>query len=220
MAARAHSPLTTLHQCSWCGDSFYPTRATRTEFCSAKCRRERRLAEQPEDARSPRACVVCGVSFLPKQQRSMVCGASRCREVFAHRRLRPDRALPKTCRECGCSFTPPYGVKRRTYCSDECADRAIRRVTRKKRKAQQRLVTVEAVDPNKVFDRDGWRCQLCGKPTPRSKRGTITAQAPELDHIIPLSRGGEHSYKNTQCACRACNLRKGADIKGQLRLFG
>lgn len=67
----------------------------------------------------------------------------------------------------------------------------------------------EYVNPFKVFERDGWRCQICGKPTPRSRRGTLHPNAPELDHIVPISKGGPHAYANTQCACRACNIEKG-----------
>jgi len=32
---------------------------------------------------------------------------------------------------------------------------------------------------------------------------------PSLDHIVPLSKGGEHSYANTQPAHLLCNIRKG-----------
>lgn len=30
-----------------------------------------------------------------------------------------------------------------------------------------------------------------------------------MDHIVPLSRGGEHSLDNVQCAHLSCNCRKG-----------
>jgi 5-methylcytosine-specific restriction endonuclease McrA len=33
-----------------------------------------------------------------------------------------------------------------------------------------------------------------------------------LDHIVPLARGGEHSYANTQPAHPTCNRRKGAKV--------
>jgi len=82
-----------------------------------------------------------------------------------------------------------------------------------------RAVAVESVDPIKVFDRDGWRCQLCGKKTPKAKRGTYSRNAPELDHIMPLSLGGEHSYRNTQCLCRSCNGSKSNTPMGQLSLL-
>lgn len=80
--------------------------------------------------------------------------------------------------------------------------------------------TTEKVDPFKVFDRDRWRCQLCGIKTPKAKRGGFEKDAPELDHIVPLSKGGEHSYRNTHCACRRCNGSKKDATRGQFRLFG
>lgn len=47
-----------------------------------------------------------------------------------------------------------------------------------------------------VFARDGHRCQYCDRP------------AENLDHVIPRSRGGEHSWENVVAACRPCNARK------------
>ena len=47
-----------------------------------------------------------------------------------------------------------------------------------------------------VFARDAWSCQYCGAP------------AENLDHIVPRSRGGEHSWENVVAACRRCNSRK------------
>jgi len=47
-----------------------------------------------------------------------------------------------------------------------------------------------------VFARDGWTCQYCG------------AAAENLDHVIPRSRGGAHSWDNVVAACRRCNSRK------------
>lgn len=68
------------------------------------------------------------------------------------------------------------------------------------------------VNPFAVFTRDGWSCKICGRDTPRPARGTWAPNAPELDHIIPLAAGGVHSYENTQCACRSCNIAKGARV--------
>lgn len=64
-------------------------------------------------------------------------------------------------------------------------------------------------DPLAVLDRDGWRCRFCLIDTPKTARGTYKHNAPEVDHIVPISRGGEHSMANTQCLCRACNQSKG-----------
>jgi 5-methylcytosine-specific restriction endonuclease McrA len=78
---------------------------------------------------------------------------------------------------------------------------------------------IERVSPLKVFERDGWRCGICGKLTLRTQRGKMHPRAPELDHIVTLADGGDHTYANTQCACRKCNGLKGAKTYGQLHLF-
>ncbi len=49
-----------------------------------------------------------------------------------------------------------------------------------------------------VLARDQYRCRSCGSQSYL-----------ELDHIIPLSRGGATSYENLQVLCRYCNLSKG-----------
>lgn len=78
----------------------------------------------------------------------------------------------------------------------------------------------ERVDPIKVLARDKWTCQLCGIKTPMKLRGTHKDNAPEVDHIIPLSKGGSHTYANLQCACRKCNQLKSDKPLGQQLLFG
>jgi 5-methylcytosine-specific restriction endonuclease McrA len=72
------------------------------------------------------------------------------------------------------------------------------------------------ISPDEVFKRDGYRCQLCGIKT----RGMVpNPKAPTVDHIVPLAHGGDHSFLNVQCACFACNSRKGASAANdQLRL--
>jgi 5-methylcytosine-specific restriction endonuclease McrA len=32
--------------------------------------------------------------------------------------------------------------------------------------------------------------------------------SPSLDHVVPLARGGEHTYGNVRTACLGCNVRK------------
>lgn len=47
-----------------------------------------------------------------------------------------------------------------------------------------------------VFARDGHRCQYCDRA------------AENVDHVVPRSRGGEHTWENVVASCRACNARK------------
>lgn len=127
-------------------------------------------------------------------------------------------ARQTTCRGCGSVFCPLYGHSLAGFC-DPCSkdnERAIKRAGKAKRRAAQRGVHAESLDPLKVFARDGWRCQLCKRKTPVNKRGTYDDDAPELDHIVPLSKGGPHTYANTQCACRRCNQLKSDRPLGQM----
>lgn len=47
------------------------------------------------------------------------------------------------------------------------------------------------------------KCHYC-----RKKFNKLT-----MDHVIPLSKGGEHSASNIVPACLSCNLKKGSKIK-------
>jgi 5-methylcytosine-specific restriction endonuclease McrA len=52
------------------------------------------------------------------------------------------------------------------------------------------------------------RCWYCGKLMHRDLR-EYHLDKETLEHQLPLSRGGKHSWENTVLACRACNVSKG-----------
>lgn len=166
-------------------------------------------------------CQECGCRF---HGAGLVCG-DECRKAKACRVIREASAAKhskeeRCCAECGKVFTPQYGDNLRKFCSRDCSKRSVKRTYRKRKRATLKAATVESVNPTMVFERDGWKCQICFVKTPRRLRGSCEPRAPELDHIIPLAHGGEHSYRNTQCLCRACNAAKSDGVGGQLRLFG
>ena len=55
-----------------------------------------------------------------------------------------------------------------------------------------------------IFKRDNNECQL--------KFKSCTKVATEIDHIIPISKGGETIAENLQVACLICNREKGAKV--------
>lgn len=66
---------------------------------------------------------------------------------------------------------------------------------------------VEPVFRARVFERDGWVCQLCGDPVDRDA-AVPHPRAVTIDHVVPLARGGKHEMSNAQTACFLCNCLK------------
>lgn len=127
-----------------------------------------------------------------------------------------NRWVQGNCHRCSTPFLAlSNGPWIAAYCSDRCSSAH----SNERRRARERNAFVEHVNRTKIFDRDGWRCQLCGKPT---KRGAVVPHhdAAVLDHILPLVHGGTHEPANVQCAHFSCNSRKGAGGVDQLRLIG
>ncbi|KAB2792875.1 HNH endonuclease [Brucella anthropi] len=243
-AGKHHNDGAPEHVCEHCGEIFRrrKDKNNAVRFCSRECGFAAKSNLRPEQNISPDLreeankfivavriarciCLQCGNRFdgvnLGERYCSEECSADyqRARYIADNDNGR-DRS-PRPCATCGTEFAPQYGDRRRRFCSLECSAKSDdAKASRKASKMRRRCAAVEVVDPIKVFDRDSWRCQLCGTKTPRKLRGTYDDRAPELDHIIPISCGGEHSYRNTQCACRKCNAAKSATPMGQLRLFG
>ena len=80
------------------------------------------------------------------------------------------------------------------------------------RRAREKNAFVEVVDRAALYERDRGVCGLCRKTVERSDA--------TVDHIIPLSKGGEHSYANTQIAHTFCNLSRGNRGPAQIRMLG
>lgn len=78
--------------------------------------------------------------------------------------------------------------------------------SRHERRARE-SATIDRFDPLGVYDRDGWFCQICGSEVDREVLYPDPLSA-TLDHVVPLSRGGDHTRENTVLAHLRCNLVK------------
>jgi 5-methylcytosine-specific restriction endonuclease McrA len=107
------------------------------------------------------------------------------------------------CLRCGKALLDATGASR--YCSRACR-RAVQRTARK---AKIRRGYIEAVSLTVLRDRDNGTCRICGQPVDFARRSPHP-EAATIDHVVALSRGGEHSYRNTQLAHLRCNSEKGA----------
>lgn len=82
---------------------------------------------------------------------------------------------------------------------------------------QRRIVKTvnrpSAVTKRYVLMRAQGRCELCGKPAPFEIDGEPYLQ---LDHIIPISRGGSNSIDNLAALCPNCNCFKSNKIDSSM----
>lgn len=187
-----------------------------------------------------RACSFARASMVSREVTALKALGARARKaerVAAAAKAKREAWLAtrqRVCPECGTGFVAEL---RQSVCSDECREarasrsrarykqteswKRARRAAKKRYKTVRRArvaILAETIDPIKVFERDKWKCHLCGEKTPQGLRGTSQMQAPELDHIVTLADGGSHTWGNVACACRRCNLAKGARSLGQIGL--
>ncbi len=67
---------------------------------------------------------------------------------------------------------------------------------------------VPPVSRREVLRRDSHTCQYCGS----GKRLT-------LDHVIPRSKGGQHTWNNVVAACESCNSKKGDRLPQEIGMI-
>jgi len=83
-----------------------------------------------------------------------------------------------------------------------------------KREKAQEAVTNQPVDEHrevdyyniaenrlKIFERDSFKCHYCSKQ--------LTRFSATLDHIQPVSKGGDNSFENLTTSCLHCNSQRG-----------
>jgi 5-methylcytosine-specific restriction endonuclease McrA len=73
---------------------------------------------------------------------------------------------------------------------------AVIRLTRYNKIPKSRL----AYSKGAVFIRDNFKCQYCRKQ--------LTMNTTTIDHVIPRSRGGQTTFRNTVTSCNKCNSYK------------
>lgn len=126
-------------------------------------------------------------------------------EFWVSRKGRTRDGLMSTCKECTKAIRREWAARnpmrehesyRRQY--EACPEGYIQRAARYR--ASKRAAKIERIERLIVLERDDGVCGICG--------GDVNPLEFDIDHIIPLSKNGDHSYDNVQVAHPSCNNQK------------
>lgn len=162
-------------------------------------------------------CSGCGETKPVSEfyaDRSKSCGhSSKCKPCHnaegrrAHHRNRPARLATIARYRAENADRIRAGVAR-WEAENPARVRELKRNREQVRRARKLAAFVENVDVRVVYERDGGICGICLE--------FVEMEDFHLDHVIPLARGGEHSYANTQTSHGLCNIRKGDRLMEEL----
>lgn len=131
------------------------------------------------------------------------------------RRSRVTEIAYGDCRRCGALF-----VRRSHQLGDYCSQRCSMKARKRMRRHLARTgVGGECFTLRDIAERDGWRCHLCGGSVPDREWGA-RPNDPTIDHLVPVSDGGEHTRVNVALAHYRCNYTRSNTGPAQLLLVG
>lgn len=166
-------------------------------------------------------CLECGTEYERTAPKTIpVCIECKKRETKDKERARRQAVREKrkrvaVCDFCGKEFTTYNPQQKR--CSPECSRAFISK--------DKRLTESNTIDNNitlpRLYRRDEGVCYICGlkcnweDKVTRDDGVTVCGPTyPTKDHVIPIAKGGQHSWENVKLAHWGCNIKKSDDITG------
>lgn len=185
-----------LVRCTVCGGEFertYHHLTTRLNNCPCCVERERLQLKEARDA--------------DKERKRKEREAKAIERKAEEERKRAERKHP--CPVCG------EATFRNKYCSVDCAKKADNKRRDFNRRVKLKSAMVDKdITVEGLYRRDGGTCYLCGRKCNFEdytvKDGAFIAGDwyPSIDHVIPLAKGGLHSWDNVMLAHHRCNSEK------------
>lgn len=153
-------------------------------------------------------CFYCEKEFNATAPNSLYCSdtcgiKSRFQKSKGLNGKSDDRKL---CGWCNTEFA--YCSKK--FCSKSCTTKAAGFARNNARRARVLSAPSHIFSACEVIQRDGPACSYCGIDT--NNAVPYSSASLNIDHIIPLSRGGHHAIYNAQILCRKCNILKGSKV--------
>jgi hypothetical protein len=163
-------------------------------------------------ANSNRSCTVCGD---PTTSGRRTCSETCCLKARSIAGVTARFGLVDECLDCR---VPIVGRLRCPPCAD------LKKATQYVEKARRRRVLkrgglAEHYTLAEIAQRDRHRCQLCRRKVDLAVQWP-DPKSPSIDHVIPVTEGGDDTKANVQLAHLGCNSSKGARGSQQLALVG
>jgi len=190
-------------RCKECGAVFNRSMiSVRKGHCSCPSCREKRGKIRREKAAAER---------LEKQKQRDA--QKRQKEIENAKRAEQIELVFHACPVCGTMTT------RRKYCSDHCMHKANWSTKEARRREKIKASTADKdITVMGLFKRDAGVCHICGGQcdtedyTRRGKIFIAGDRYPSIDHVVPLAKGGSHSWDNVKLAHRRCNTLKSDNL--------
>jgi 5-methylcytosine-specific restriction endonuclease McrA len=157
--------------------------------------------------------------LTPATKLCQVCSTQKPAEQFYVDKSKAD-GLSHACRECTKARSQTWheeNLDRSTAANHawQKANRERYKATKqegsRRRRARLKNVRVEKIDPWAIYKRDGGRCHICGKHVRRD--------AMSLDHLIPISKGGDHVAVNVRLSHISCNVKRNTGRRTNTQLL-
>lgn len=180
--------------CLLCGKPvlIYSTSAGRGKMTHRACKQAAVAADSPR----PTQCAQCGESFR-SQRRSTANGGvwvQCCSKACARRKEIGEGVNNLRIKD----FTPEEREESRVRHGE---------LSRRKRRARLAGVPREPYTTALIAERDGFTCSLCSGLVDMAIKWP-DLQSPSVDHVMPISCGGDDTLANVALAHFGCNVRK------------
>lgn len=188
--------------CLECGGPIPEDKHANTRICGDTCRKARNVKRQ-------RQWVKENPDYRKQHYQRNKEHVSRVKKIYRESHREASREQSRRWRE-------ENSERHRYLCKRWVKNNPERvRAWVNKRRALKASAFVEDVDIAVLLERDGKVCHICGGEIDPCLSWPDTSSV-SVDHVKPLSKGGEHSYANCKSAHLGCNMSKGNKVDFEL----
>ena len=214
-----------VYTCIECGKEYHPKDKRNNKFCSKGCTNKNNTGKTKvsdkqkffreligfidKQIRKINICKQCGKIYYNENGYEKECCSQSCCSKFNDNKNK--KIIIKKCKHCGATFSNRSNGNRSLFCSIGCCEKHSKKVRKIRKRINNNDKTVGSFSLYHVLVRDKYKCGICGDlidvSLPINNKMSAT-----MDHIVPISKGGDHSWNNVQAAHMHCNSKKGSYV--------